>query len=115
MSVNESSFRALLSHSGLKVRMFFSKHPLKQPDHLLAVFQDQPIPRSISGEGFETEHLVEAPRGLNVLDRQADRKGAEFDALTLNEKKLPAIYRKELLLVSIGAAGFEPTTSRPPV
>ena len=48
------------------------EHPLKQADHVIAVLQDQPVLRGIAGEGREPELFVELPRGLEVLDRQAD-------------------------------------------
>ena len=60
------------------------EHPLKQPDRVIAVLQDQPVLRGIPGEDLETELLVEAPRSLEILDRQADRKRAEFHALLLS-------------------------------
>src|SRR5437660_5448978 len=70
--------------------MFFSKHPLKKPDHVIAVLQDQPVLRGIPGEDLETELFVETARSLDILDSQADRKRAKFHTLLLLvRKRLP--------------------------
>ncbi len=66
------------------------EHPLKKPDRVIAVLQDQPVLRCIPGEDLETELLVEPPRSLEILDSQADRERAEFHALPLSvRKRLP--------------------------
>src|SRR6266542_1718326 len=60
------------------------KYPLKQPDRVIAVLQDQPFLRGIPGEDLKTEPFVEPPRSLDILDSQADRKRAKFHALLLH-------------------------------
>jgi hypothetical protein len=62
--------------AGVEGENVLVKHALKQPDHVIAVLQDQPVLRGIPGEDLETKLLVECPRSLEVLDSQADRKCA---------------------------------------
>ena len=48
------------------------EHALKEANDMMAVFQDQPILRRISAKRREAELLIEGPRRLKILDRQAD-------------------------------------------
>ena len=84
----------VLVPAGVEREDVLLEHALKEPDHVIAVLQNQPVLRGIPGEGLESELLVEAPRSLNVLDRQADRKRAEIHAFLLSTpRRLPAIGR----------------------
>jgi hypothetical protein len=56
----------------------FFEHALEKTDHAIAILHDQPILRGVSAEDFKAEFLVERPRSLDILHRQADRKCAEF-------------------------------------
>src|SRR5439155_15433300 len=70
--------------AGVKGENVLLKHPLKKPDHVIAVLQDQPVLRGISAEDLEAELFVEPPRSLDILDSQADRKRAKFHAFLLS-------------------------------
>jgi hypothetical protein len=40
--------------AGVEGENVFLKHPLKQPDRVIAVLQDQPVLRGIPGKDLET-------------------------------------------------------------
>jgi hypothetical protein len=64
--------------SGVEGEHILLEHPLKQPDDVITVLHNQPVLCGIPAEDLEAERLVKPPRGLNIFDRQADRKRAEF-------------------------------------
>src|SRR2546422_4876208 len=73
--------------AGVEGENVLLKHPLKKPDGVIAVLQDQPVLRGVPGEDLETELFVEPARSLDILDSQADRKRAKFHALLLSVRK----------------------------
>src|SRR6185295_4785924 len=78
--------------AGIEREDVLLEHPLKEPDHMIAVLQNQPVLRSVPGESLETELLVERPRSREILDRQANRKIAELHSVAPFKKveRLPA-------------------------
>ena len=100
----------ILVPAGVEGEDVLLEHPLKQPDHVVTVLQDQPAPRRISGEDLEAELLVEGLRSPQVLHRQADRERTEIHALLLSLRKrwLPNTElrpRQEVLDLEHGPAG----------
>src|SRR5574341_1229024 len=63
--------------AGVKGEDVLLKHPLKQPDHVIAVLHNQPFLRGIAHEDLETELFVKVPRSLDILNSQTDRKIAK--------------------------------------
>jgi hypothetical protein len=87
------------------------KHPLKKPDSVIAVLQNQPVLRGIPGEDLETELFIEPPRSFEVLDGQANRKRAKFHALLLAVR---IDYRSLFLLASSCARHVKLLSVPPP-
>lgn len=54
------------------------KHPLKETDDVIAVFQDKPVLRDVAAERLETELLVKFFRSPDILDCETDRECAEL-------------------------------------
>ncbi|WP_437757601.1 hypothetical protein [Sorangium sp. So ce1389] len=52
----------VLVPAGVEGEDVLLEHPLKQPDHVVAVLQEQPVLRGIPGEGLKVMHPRETQR-----------------------------------------------------
>ena len=55
--------------TGIKSENVPFEHPLEQANHVIAVFQNQPVLGGVPSEDFESEFLIELSRSLEVFNR----------------------------------------------